>query len=299
MKVLLTGCLAMGLAVSAVPSLAAGSPGCLPSQASAGAGGYRVLARYPHDPTAFTQGLVYYQGLLYESTGLYGRSSLRRIDPASGRVTGSVQLDRQLFGEGLTRVGDRLVQLTWKAGLGLVYRLDGLTPAGRFRFRGEGWGVTRLDDRLVISDGSDRLRFVAVSDYGPVGAIRVSWRGRPVAGLNELETVDGQIYANVYPGDCIARIDPATGRVLGWLDLGGLLPLSQRASSAAVANGIAWDADNRSLFVTGKRWPYLYRLDIDVAGDSGTGSPHTRGAVFRDDNDTGKGGGRSCATTWC
>ncbi|HFA59290.1 MAG TPA: hypothetical protein ENJ83_01230 [Rhodospirillales bacterium] len=180
-----------------------------------------------------------------------------------------------------------------------MYRLDGLTPAGRFRFRGEGWGVTRLDDRLVISDGSDRLRFVAVSDYGPAGAVRVSWRGRPVAGLNELETVDGQIYANVYPGDCIARIDPATGRVLGWLDLGGLLPLSQRASSAAVANGIAWDAANRSLFVTGKRWPYLYRLDIDVAGNSGTGTPPTRGAVFRDDNDTGKGGGRSCATTWC
>ncbi len=252
--------LASGLLLAgAVPPAVASAPACR----AAPAPGFRVLGRYPHDREAFTQGLVFHQGALYESTGLYGRSTLRRIELGSGRVTDSRRLDGMLFGEGLARLGTRLVQLTWKAGVALLYRLDGLRPAGQFRFRGEGWGLTRLGDRLVLSDGSARLRFIDAEGFGAAGTLRVTDRGRPVVGLNELETVDGLIYANVYPGDCVARIDPASGRVLGWLDLGGLLPLAERRNSASVANGIAWDAASRSLFVTGKYWPYIYRLGID------------------------------------
>ena len=265
--------LASGLLLAGVaPPATAAPPACRASPTP----GYRVLDRYPHDRDAFTQGLAFHQGALYESTGLYGRSTLRRIELGSGRVTDSRRLDGALFGEGLTRLGTRLVQLTWKAGVALLYRLDGLRPAGRFRFRGEGWGLTRLGDRLVLSDGSARLRFIDADGFGAAGTLRVTDAGRPVAGLNELETVDGLIYANVYPGDCIARIDPASGRVLGWLDLGGLLPLAERRSSASVANGIAWDAASRSLFVTGKHWPYIYRLDIDNDGFAGGDPPRLR-----------------------
>ena len=224
---------------------------------------YRVVARYPHDPEAFTQGLVLVAGELYESTGLYGRSSLRRVETGSGRVLARHRVEARLFAEGLTAVGTELIQLTWKAAVGLRYRLPDLTPAGRFRLPGEAWGLTYRDGRLVVSDGSPWLRFLDAADYRPAGGVQVRDGGRPVTGLNELEAVPGALLANVYPGDCVARIDPASGQVRSWIDLGRLWPWSQRPHSAAVANGLAWDAGSGTLLVTGKYWPWVYRLQLD------------------------------------
>ncbi len=223
---------------------------------------FEILARYPHDPDAFTQGLVFYRGELYESTGLRGRSSIRRLELESGRVLSARRLDRALFGEGLTVHERQLVQLTWETGAALLYTPPDLRRTGRFTFDGEGWGNTVVHDRLVISDGSSHLRFYAAPDYRQVASLQVTDHGRPVEGLNELESVEDTIYANIYPTDCIARIDAHSGQVISWIDLRGLMPLAQRPDSSAVANGIAYDADTGDLLVTGKFWPHLFRLKL-------------------------------------
>jgi len=224
---------------------------------------YEIIARYPHDREAFTQGLVFYRGELYESTGIRGRSSVRRLDLESGRILNSQQLDKDLFGEGLAVVDRQLVQLTWQSGQAFIYAPDNLQQTGSFTLGGEGWGSTSIDGRLVVSDGSAWLKFISPDDdYRQVASVQVTDRGREVRGLNELEAVDGLIYANVYPGDCIAQIDPQSGRVTGWIDLEGLLPLSERRHSSAVANGIAYNRESGELFVTGKYWPYIYQLEI-------------------------------------
>ncbi len=248
---------------------------------------YRVVAHYPHDPKAFTQGLVLVAGELYESTGLYGRSGLRRVQTRSGRVLARHQVEARLFAEGLTAVGAELIQATWKAGIGLRYRMPDLTPAGHFRLPGEVWGLAYVDGRLVVSDGSPWLRFLDADDYHPVGSVQVRDGGRPVTGLNELEAVPGALLANVYPGDCVARIDPATGEVRSWIDLSSLWPWSQRPHTTAVANGLAWDAGNGTLLVTGKYWPWVYRLRL---GSPVSGPFARQGAEREHEHGTGMQG---------
>jgi glutamine cyclotransferase len=239
---------------------------------------FEVIARYPHDSEAFTQGLTFHDGDLFESTGLYGRSVIRRVELATGATLTQRHLAEQFFGEGLTSVDGRLVQLTWRAGVAFVYAPADLHKVDEFSIAGEGWGTTTFDGRLVVSDGSSRLRFLDPDDYSDTGTIQVMEAGRPVTGLNELEAVRGLIYANVYPGDCLAMIDPGSGAVTGWLDLDGLMPLSERRDGAAVANGIAYNAQTGQLFVTGKLWPYLYQLRLP-----GNGYPRTRRAFVPSD----------------
>lgn len=223
---------------------------------------YEVIARYPHDPDVYTQGLVFYQGQLFESTGLEGHSSVRRIDIESGKVLKISHLDNDLFGEGLTVLNQQLVQLTWKSGKAITYMPSSLKQTGYFTYPGEGWGGTVIDAQVVISDGSSWLKFLDVNNYQLVNRVQVTEQGLPVEGLNELETVDNLIYANIYPGDCIAQINPKTGQVLGWIDLRGLMPLSDRPNSSAVANGIAYDKETRAMYVTGKLWPYIFQLRL-------------------------------------
>lgn len=223
---------------------------------------FEVTGRYPHDQDAFTQGLVFYRGELYESTGMHGRSSVRRVDLVSGRVLSTRRLNNDLFGEGLTVDGQHLVQLTWQSGSAFLYSPADLRQTGTFAFHGEGWGITSSDGYLVISDGSAALRFLNTADYQQARVLPVTDHGRAVKGLNELEMVDGLIFANVYPHDCIAEIDPQSGHVVGWVDLRGLMPVSGRPDSSAVANGIAYRSDTGELFVTGKLWPYIYRLKL-------------------------------------
>lgn len=223
---------------------------------------YELVARYPHDRSAFTQGLVFYRGALYESTGMQGRSSIRRIDLDSGRLLNQRRLDKAQFGEGLAVLDRKLVQLTWESGVAFVYSPADLRRIGSFAFSGEGWGGTAIDARLVVSDGSSWLRFFDGKDQRQVGRLQVMENGRPLEGLNELEAVGDLIYANVYPSDCIAQIDARSGRVVGWIDLGGLMPLSERPNASAVANGIAVDPQTGELLVTGKLWPYIYRLRL-------------------------------------
>lgn len=222
--------------------------------------GYRVVASYPHDPDAFTQGLVFIDGVLVEGTGLNGRSSLRRVELATGRVLQQVDLPAQWFGEGVTALGDELVQLTWRDGVGLRYDRASLTPIGEFPLAGEGWGLTHDGTHWILSDGSDILFWLDPRDGRELRRVRVHDGLRAVSRLNELEYIDGEVWANLWQRDEIARIDPASGQVLGYLDLAGLRPADARGPDA-VLNGIAWDAATRRLFVTGKLWPRVYQIE--------------------------------------
>lgn len=227
-----------------------------------------VVARHPHDPGAFTQGLLWHDGHLYESTGLRGRSSLRRVDPTTGDVLAIRYLPDDLFAEGLARVGDRLIQLTWQAGRALVWPLEGFErgepPLDRFSYDGEGWGLCFDGERLVMSDGSDRLTFRDPEDFSVSGSVQVTLDGEPLEALNELECVDGSVWANVWYEDVLVRIDPASGRVAATLDLSDLLTDEERADLAdgAVLNGIAWNDATGTMWVTGKLWPLMFELRI-------------------------------------
>ena len=224
--------------------------------------GVRVLERFPHDPGAFTQGLVYDAGQLYESTGKYGESTLRRVDLASGRVEQLRELPDRLFGEGIVVRDERIVQLTWRAGVGLIYQRDSFKPIARFSYRGEGWGLTADDQAWIISDGSHQLRFVDPNDQRELRRVSVHDGSLLIRHLNELEYIDGEVWANVWYQDYIVRIDPADGRVVGYLDLSDLWPDGQQPrADGAVLNGIAWDAAGRRLFVTGKYWPTLFQIE--------------------------------------
>lgn len=224
--------------------------------------GFRVVESFPHDPEAFTQGLVHRNGRLYEGTGLKGRSSVREVRLRDGTVLRSRGLPRHLFGEGITVLGDRLFQLTWQAGRALVFERDSFRQVDVFRYAGEGWGLTDDGNRLIMSDGSDRLRFLSPETFEETGAVAVRDAGRPVHRLNELEHVSGLVLANVWRSERIAAIDPGTGQVAAWIDLKGLLAHAGTPRNVDVLNGIAYDASEDRLLVTGKFWPRLFHVRL-------------------------------------
>ncbi len=218
----------------------------------------QVVNSFPHDTGAFTQGLVFSDGVLYEGTGGWGRSSLRKVELETGRVRQWRTLHPRLFGEGITIIGSRIYQLTWRAGIGIVYDKTTFRQLGWFRYAGQGWGLTNDGRHLIMSDGSSTLRFLDPHTFRVVRQLSVRCEGRRVRKLNELEYVRGEILANIWKGDYIARISPATGQVIGWIDLRHLGPRpSQRG---AVLNGIAYDEQRDRLFVTGKNWPRLFEI---------------------------------------
>jgi glutaminyl-peptide cyclotransferase len=223
---------------------------------------YEVVNAYPHDPAAFTQGLIYHDGYLYESTGLYGESSLRVVELETGKVLQQVDLLPQYFGEGLTLWEDTLVQVTWREGTGFVYGLDTFSLFRQFTYPTEGWGLTHDGERLIMSDGSHRLYFLDPEGLQIVSQVEVIYQGQPVERLNELEYIQGEVYANIWLTDEIVRIDPATGIVQGWIDLRGILPEELRTPATDVLNGIAYDIEGDRLFVTGKFWPLLFEIRL-------------------------------------
>lgn len=224
---------------------------------------FQLVHAYPHDPEAFTQGLVYVDGQLYESTGRNGHSSVRMVDVESGRVLQQYDLPSEYFGEGLTDWGSRLVQLTWTSGKGFVYDRSSFKLLRTFAYQGEGWGLTRDDKSLILSDGTSTLRFLDPETFRVTRRLDViDEHGRPVQNLNELEFIHGEIFANIWQEDRIARISPRTGRVLGWVDMSGLRQQAGASGPEAVLNGIAYDAKTDRIFVTGKLWPRLFEIKI-------------------------------------
>jgi glutamine cyclotransferase len=223
---------------------------------------YDIVRSHPHDPAAFTQGLQLVDGDLYEGTGLHGRSTLRRVELRSGRVLQQAALEPRYFGEGITVLGDRIVQLTWQSGTGFVYDRQSFERQRTFTYTGEGWGLTTDGRRLIMSDGTDTLRFWHPETLEEVGRVQVRDGSGPVPQLNELEYVDGVLYANVWPTDRVARIDPATGQVTGWLDFSGLLTPTERSRGVDVLNGLAHDPATGHLLVTGKLWPWVFELRL-------------------------------------
>lgn len=225
---------------------------------------YKVIHTYPHDKTAFTQGLIFRDGVLYESAGQFGESNVRKVELATGKVLLKTPVDKKYFAEGLTEWQGALLQLTWKDGLGFVYDKATLKFRQTFRYNGEGWGLTHDGKRLILSDGDARsgLRFLDPVSFVETGRVVVKDQGSPVADLNELEFVNGEVFANVWHTDRIARINPSTGEVTGWIDLKGLLTPAERTNPEAVLNGIAYDAATKRLFVTGKLWPKLFEIQL-------------------------------------
>lgn len=233
------------------------------AQASGHSDTYEIVHEYPHDPDAFTQGLVYVDGHLYESTGRKGKSSVRMVDLQTGRVLQHYDLPAEYFGEGLTDWGSNLVQLTWTCKTGFVYDRFSLTLKRTFGFEGEGWGLTHDDKQLILSDGTPVLRFLDPQSFSEIRRVSVSdERGRPVTDVNELEYVHGEIYANIWHTDQIVRISPLTGKILGRIDLTGLLENKRPLDPDAVLNGIAYDSKGNRLFVTGKLWPKLFEIKV-------------------------------------
>ena len=224
--------------------------------------GYRIANTFPHDSRAFTQGLIFRGGFLYESTGLRGRSSLRTVRLETGEVIQQTVVDSLYFAEGLAEWNGELIQLTWQHEIAFRYDLATFVQRGTFKYTGEGWGLASDGKRLVMSDGSAVLRWLSPTTFREMGRLTVTDHGQPVGNLNELEIVGDEIFANVWQTDRIARISPASGRVTGWIDLTGLLPVAERHDSDAVLNGIAYDAAAKRLFVTGKLWPRVFEIQL-------------------------------------
>lgn len=247
----------LALALSACsPAVSAEPPVC----------GYAVRRVYPHDPSAYTQGLIFRDGQLIESTGQVGSSVIRRVT-LDGRVLRQVSIPPGLFGEGIVDWGREIVSVTWKGGAGFRWSIDELKPTGRFSYRGEGWGLTRDGRDIILSDGTSTLRRMDPRTMRERGAIAVRDGDRPVTQLNELEWVRGEILANVWQTDRIARIDPVTGRVKAWIDLSGLSATAGGSWPDAVLNGIAYDAKGDRLFVTGKNWSKLFQIALRPGAD--------------------------------
>ena len=224
--------------------------------------GYQVVAKYPHDASAFTQGLVVSNGQLFEGTGQNGRSTLRLVDLKSGQVQKMTPLNRQYFGEGITAMNGHIYQLTWQNRLGLVYDEKTFDIEKTFQYTGEGWGLTNDGKYLIMSDGSATLRFLNPETFEVAKRISVQSGRTKIDKLNELEVVKGEIWANIWYDDRIVRISPDSGEVLGWIDLSALYPRQSRATAEDVLNGIAYDAEHDRLFVTGKNWPALYEIKV-------------------------------------
>ena len=240
-----------------------GAIGPLGAQSRAGAPvyGFEVVNVYPHDREAFTQGLLYRDSVLYESTGLNGRSSLRKVQLETGKVVQQIPVDARYFAEGLVDWGARLVQLTWNTNVGFVYDLSSFKQQQTFTYAGEGWGLARDAKRLIMSDGSSTLKFLDPQTLKVTGQVQVTDGSTAVRDINELEVIDGQVYANVWLTDRIAIIAPDSGRVTAWINLAGLMAKTG-LSGDAVLNGIAYDAQRKRLFVTGKLWPSLFEIRV-------------------------------------
>jgi glutamine cyclotransferase len=223
-------------------------------------GWYEVTARFPHDPTAYTQGLILADSVLFESTGLYGHSEVRRVDLRSGRVLASRRLPDNRFGEGLALLNGTLYQLTWNEGVAYTYDAATLAPRDSFHYDGEGWGLATYGDSLIMSDGSDSLRIVSPATFKTQRVVHVRYQGAPLYQLNELEYARGELLANVYQSDWLLRIDPASGQVREAMDFADLYP--KRSPSADVMNGVALAPDGRQLLLTGKLWPVLFQVQL-------------------------------------
>jgi glutamine cyclotransferase len=221
---------------------------------------FQVVKSYPHDPTAFIQGLIYQGGYFYESTGLYGQSSLRKVALETGEVLQQIDLPPETFGEGLTLWEEQLLQLTWREGRGFIYAQDDFMLFGEFTYRTEGWGLTHDGTHLIMSDGSHRLYFLDPEGFQVLKVVEVFYQEQPLARLNELEYINGEVFANIWQTDQIVRIDPETGAVLGWINLAGILPKELITPTTDVLNGIAYDPKDNRLFITGKNWPLVFEI---------------------------------------
>lgn len=262
-----TPVVALCLPPEQIPPVAAAQPTPAPPGGQVAAGpiptlGYRIVSSYLHDPAAYTQGLVYADGELYEGTGLNGQSELRRVELATGAVLQRCALPALAFGEGIALLGGAIYQLTWQNQVGMIYDQASFALRRTFSYPGQGWGLTHDGQQLIMSDGSATLRLLDPATLAERGRIAVHDDHGPVERLNELEYVDGMILANVWQTDRIARIDPQSGAVTAWIDLSGLLSAAERTPSAEVLNGIAYDAAGRRLFVTGKFWPTLFEIEL-------------------------------------
>ncbi len=224
---------------------------------------YTLVKAWPHDRGAFTEGLVFWDGMLIESTGLNGRSTLRKVDLATGLVRQEVRLPEQYFGEGIAVLGGRIFQLTWQNHHGFIYDLKNMDLEGGFSFTGEGWGLTTDGRSLIMTDGTNQIRFLDPATFQVSRTISVFAHGRPVENLNELEYVKGELYANVWRTEFVLRIDPVTGRILGAIDFVGILPPADHSQDTDVMNGIAYDPGDDRLFVTGKNWPKLFEVKVN------------------------------------
>ena len=248
--------------LAAAPLLVLGAFAEAAPAAEPAVAGYRVVKEYPHDPQAFTQGLFWLDGHLWESTGLVGRSTIRKVRLEDGQVLQSTAIPPGRFGEGIAPWGKEIVSLTWQGGVGFRWNRATLRQTGTFGYRGEGWGLTQNGRELIMSDGTAQLRFLDPKTMTERRCVTVTAGGRPVPRLNELEWVKGEIFANVWMTSRIARIDPRTGLVKGWIELGPLAQQFQSGDPDRVLNGIAYDAAKDRLFVTGKNWPRLFEIAL-------------------------------------
>lgn len=224
---------------------------------------YKVVAEYPHDLSAFTEGLFWDKGNLYESTGLLGQSTLRKIDLKTGKVLLQHRLPADVFGEGIAEMNGTLVQLTWQKQRAYIYDFNTFNIVGSFNYQGEGWGLTTDDKSWISSNGSDTLIWRDAKTFAPQRSVQVTWNGRPVTNLNELEWIDGKIWANVWYTNWILQIDPKSGKVLSYIDISSLIP--PNVDPENVPNGIAYDSATKQIFITGKRWPKLYAIQLCIS----------------------------------
>ncbi|MEA2015465.1 MAG: glutaminyl-peptide cyclotransferase [Actinomycetota bacterium] len=227
---------------------------------------YKVVNTYPHDRSAFTEGLVFEDGVLYEGTGLYGYSTLRRVELETGKILQICKLPPQFFGEGVTIYGNKIIQLTWRSHTGFVYDKYSFKLLQEFNYPDEGWGITHDGKHLIMSDGTQTLHFLDPETFKEISQIKVTANDIPVTGINELEYIQGEIYANIWQTELIVMIDPLTGQVIGCIDLKGILIPEDDSKTVDVLNGIAYDAKNARLFVTGKFWPKLFEIELKEQG---------------------------------
>ena len=223
---------------------------------------YEIVATYPHDAKAYTQGLAFNDGSLYESTGQYGESSLRKVELKKGKVKKKIDVPGQYFAEGMTILNGKIYQLTWQQNRGFIYDLKELKRESEFTYDGEGWGLATDGHFLIMSDGTNRLRFIDPITFRVSRSLEIMDKNQPLANINELEYVRGEIYANIWKTDNIVRLDAQTGRIIAWIDLGGLRPEETMSHSENVLNGIAYDEEGDRLFVTGKRWPKVFEIRL-------------------------------------